>query len=381
MHEPDFGLAESREFATIKNKPGVDAPSSEDISAGQDARSFDTTILAYPALQSSSNHFLLAEAPVDYNTDNDKEPGKGYFRTPYSLGVHPIYLNACFTHRHVFNTILFHTAWKPTTFHSHGLIFIVQPGQFCTTIRELTKLCGPRTTKKIVEKALQYLAKPFKTRKKPGRKSQLEGTNSISNSRIRGDKISSGKTELEGTREGTSQTELKGTNFAPLISLEIVGRKTLITITHTDTYEMFVKQGKNTDSRIKGDKTKPIGGDKLGDLNKEGKEFIKSNHDCKPRSALNDLTRFGLIAKEIPEEEELNDEQFHNYQVLGAVHHWDEYTARWVAKNVPTEVIRGALNKYKTAPRVEHMQHWCLRLIGNSMKLLNKKLKAKKEGT
>ena len=83
-----------------------------------------------------------------------------YIKYTRSLHTNPVFKGMSFEYRHIFITILVNMAFKPIQMNDHGNLIDLKPGQYMTTIRELTKLCDEKEIDKSkVERALNMFEK------------------------------------------------------------------------------------------------------------------------------------------------------------------------------------------------------------------------------
>lgn len=132
----------------------------------------------------------LAEPDISINPDSvmpKKTPP--YSRHPHSLKHDNLFYKLKAKHKWLFTTLIKYANYKPEKFNIHGEVVELQIGQFCTTLRELAKLCG---------EDFHY-----------------------------NNDVARGLTLLEK---------------CGFLRLELRQRKTIITITHEDTYSLMVEQ-------------------------------------------------------------------------------------------------------------------------------------------
>lgn len=82
---------------------------------------------------------------------------KGYIRIPRSLLNDTLWRELTPKCHHIFFVILEHAVFRQTEFISNNQIFILQPGQFCTTIRKLVELSSGEISKNDVERSIYKL--------------------------------------------------------------------------------------------------------------------------------------------------------------------------------------------------------------------------------
>ncbi len=83
----------------------------------------------------------------------------GYFRIPRSLTRAPLWRDADPKVRIIFLTILDHTLFVETQFDDHGRVLTLLPGQFCASLEEIARLCGKTITRVHVQRGLKRLKK------------------------------------------------------------------------------------------------------------------------------------------------------------------------------------------------------------------------------
>jgi hypothetical protein len=113
----------------------------------------------------------------------------GYIRIPRSLLNDPRIIGAPSAYLRVFLQILNYAAFEPREYNDHGVILKIEVGQAVFSMRQFAELCGPEISKDQVHRAIKYLIK---------------------------------------------------FNF---VRQEVRHRKTVITITHSDTYELILESG------------------------------------------------------------------------------------------------------------------------------------------
>ena len=116
----------------------------------------------------------------------------GYFSLPRSLTRNPLWLDLPPAYKEVFMVILDHCVWKPTKFDDHGLIIDLQPAQICISERELLKKCGKYISRNDIQRSIKKFI------------------------------------------------------LYQFVSQEVRRKKSIITITHKDTYDLFTKQSDAT---------------------------------------------------------------------------------------------------------------------------------------
>jgi len=82
----------------------------------------------------------------------------GYIKIPRSLLFDPLWNSLSLLEQHIFLVILANTCYRPQKYNDHGVILDLEPGQFCTTYRELADLCKKKTTKDHVDRAIKKFA-------------------------------------------------------------------------------------------------------------------------------------------------------------------------------------------------------------------------------
>ncbi|HSX38124.1 MAG TPA: hypothetical protein VLE95_04755 [Chlamydiales bacterium] len=83
----------------------------------------------------------------------------GYFRMPRSLTRTLLWKDATPEVKVIFLTILDHVLFVETQFDDHGKILTLFPGQFCASLEEIARLCGRSVTKSDVQRGLIRLEK------------------------------------------------------------------------------------------------------------------------------------------------------------------------------------------------------------------------------
>lgn len=85
----------------------------------------------------------LADPAIKYNTGNAMF--EGYFGFPRALISNEIWKSLSFEYRHVFLTIMANCVYEEKEMNDHGELFMLKPGQYMTTERELAKKCDEPT--------------------------------------------------------------------------------------------------------------------------------------------------------------------------------------------------------------------------------------------
>lgn len=143
----------------------------------------------------------------------------GYIRIPRSLLNDPLWKKLSLAYQHIFIVLIEHACYQPRKFDDHGEIIELLPGQICISIREFKKLCHDQISKNDIERFFLKL-------------------------------------KLYG-----------------FLRLEVRHRKSIITITHPDTYEL-IKQVHETTNETNLRQTR----DKLEtQTNKDNKEKKDKN--------------------------------------------------------------------------------------------------------
>lgn len=83
----------------------------------------------------------------------------GYFRVPRSLTRSRLWEDANPMHKMMFITILDHVLFTHAKFDDHGVILDLRPGQFCASHEEIAKLCGEKFKKIDVQRGLTRFEK------------------------------------------------------------------------------------------------------------------------------------------------------------------------------------------------------------------------------
>lgn len=83
----------------------------------------------------------------------------GYFSLPRSFTRDPLWIELPLSYQNVFLVILDHVCWEPRKFDDHGVILDLQPGQICTTERDLAKKCHKSVTNVIVHRSIDKFKK------------------------------------------------------------------------------------------------------------------------------------------------------------------------------------------------------------------------------
>lgn len=90
----------------------------------------------------------------------------GYLRIPRSLLDDPYYDDASVIHKQILLTIIKLACWRPQEFNDKGNIVKLEIGQVCISVRELAKKSGKGITKNHVQGALKYFENAGKVRHK-----------------------------------------------------------------------------------------------------------------------------------------------------------------------------------------------------------------------
>jgi hypothetical protein len=81
----------------------------------------------------------------------------GYFSLPRSLTRDPLWINLPPAYRDVFIIILDHICFKPQKFDDHGVIIELLPGQVCASEGEILRWCGKHAKKNEIERSVKKL--------------------------------------------------------------------------------------------------------------------------------------------------------------------------------------------------------------------------------
>jgi hypothetical protein len=145
-----------------------------------------------------------------------------FVRIPRSLLKDPLWIDLPPTYHHVFYVILENVCFMPKKFDDHGSIIDLLPGQLCATYREITKLCGPFADKNIVERSLRKFEK------------------------------------------------------YEIVRLEVRHTKTIITITHSDTYELIKMASETTiETKLRQDRDTKEESNKVKEVFSIENEFLE----------------------------------------------------------------------------------------------------------
>lgn len=103
----------------------------------------------------------------------------GYIRIPRSLLQDPLWIDASPEHKVIFLKLLEKAVYKPKKFDDHGKVIDIMPGQICASLSEIAEMCGKWCSKKIIERAIIQLEKyGFLGRSKGHKRSLLTITHS-----------------------------------------------------------------------------------------------------------------------------------------------------------------------------------------------------------
>jgi len=80
-----------------------------------------------------------------------------YFRIPRSLTRNPLWLDLPPAYQHVFMVILDHVVFKETTFDDHGHIITLKPGQLCMSEREILTHCSKYISRIEIQRSIKKL--------------------------------------------------------------------------------------------------------------------------------------------------------------------------------------------------------------------------------
>lgn len=81
----------------------------------------------------------------------------GYIKLPRCLLDDPLWIDLSLEDQHVFLILLQHVCYKPRKFDDHGHLIELNPGQICITERDLVKLCNKKMTRIKVQRSLVRL--------------------------------------------------------------------------------------------------------------------------------------------------------------------------------------------------------------------------------
>ncbi len=156
---------------------------------------------------------------------------EGYIKIPRSLLRNPLWIDLPPAYKEVFLVILEHVVYgAKQEFDDHGKIITLLPGQICITIRGLQDLCGKYISKNEIERAIKKLF------------------------------------------------------LYQFVRQEVRHVKTILTITHKDTYDMILKEGETTiETRLRQDRDKIETQIKKEEINKKE---IKDKHIAQSASPL-----------------------------------------------------------------------------------------------
>lgn len=99
------------------------------------------------------------QTPLSDSKEFDKTQSKGHIRVPRSLTQDPLFRDLPCEYKIVIYTILENVCYRPQRFNDHGIIIELQPGQLCMPYRELAERCGKDITKNHVERGVKRAAK------------------------------------------------------------------------------------------------------------------------------------------------------------------------------------------------------------------------------
>ena len=84
---------------------------------------------------------------------------QGYIRLPRSLTEDPLYRDARHAHQCVFNRLILLAAYSPQEHDIRGNIILIKPGQLCYSLNKIAELTGKYTSKDDVEGALRHFGR------------------------------------------------------------------------------------------------------------------------------------------------------------------------------------------------------------------------------
>ncbi len=82
---------------------------------------------------------------------------EGFIQIQRSFLTDPLWLNLPHNYQHIFIVIIAHACFEPTSWDDHGHEIELQPGQLCTTIREIQGWCARGISKNEVERCIVKL--------------------------------------------------------------------------------------------------------------------------------------------------------------------------------------------------------------------------------
>ena len=81
----------------------------------------------------------------------------GYIKIPRSLLKDPLWIDLSLESQHVFLVLLDHVCYRPRKFDDHGHLIDIEVGQICISERDLVKLCNKGMTRIKVQRSLVRL--------------------------------------------------------------------------------------------------------------------------------------------------------------------------------------------------------------------------------
>lgn len=98
---------------------------------------------------------IFAESPISYNRNFAMtEKKSGFICIPRSLLEDPLWRDLPPTYQAFFYIILEHLCFKPRKFDDHGVMIDLKVGQLCASRKEMHKWCGKHFDKNIPERAI-----------------------------------------------------------------------------------------------------------------------------------------------------------------------------------------------------------------------------------
>lgn len=80
-----------------------------------------------------------------------------FIQIPRSLLLDPLWMKLSAKYQIVFIQILSRVCYLPQKFNDHGIILDLKPGQVCTTLREISTWCGDDFSKTEIERCIKKL--------------------------------------------------------------------------------------------------------------------------------------------------------------------------------------------------------------------------------
>ena len=162
----------------------------------------------------------------------------GYFRVPRSLTRSRLWEDAHWKYKAIFLVILDHAVFVETPFDDHGTIINLRPGQFCASQDEIAKLCGKGFSKNDIQRGLARFVK------------------------------------------------------YRFVGHEVIHKKSIITITHPETYDLICQASDAiTDSKLNQKRSKN-NSERKNEMNEENEKKGFAQTAAPPRNANNILFSF-----------------------------------------------------------------------------------------